>query len=214
MSQTTVTVTRAATADVPAVASVLARAFQHDPVFAWSIPDPDRRRARLPGVFTAFAELYLPHEETYLTADGAGAALWAPTGVDPFAGGPGEAFGERIAEILDEEEAQRCFTVGELFGEHHPAQPWMYLQLIGVEPDHQRRGLGSQLLSSVLARCDATGTPAYLEAGTVDNRRLYERHGFDTIDEITLPDDGPPVWLMWREPATGFGARGNGPVSR
>ncbi len=200
MSQTTVTVTPATPVDVPAVASVLARAFQHDPVFAWSIPDPDRRRARLPAVFTAFAELYLPHEETYLSGDGAGAALWAPTHVDPFDGEPGEAFGKRIADVLDDEESQRCLAVGELFSEHHPAQPSMYLQLIGVAPDHQRRGLGSHLLAPVLARCDATGTPAYLEAATVDNRRLYQRHGFDTIGEITLPENGPPVWLMWREP--------------
>ncbi len=200
MSQTTVALSRATTADLPAVAGVLARAFHDDPVFAWSIPDPDRRRARLPAVFNAFAELYLPHEETYLTTDGAGAALWAPANVDPFDGEPGETFGERIAELLDEEEAQRCLAVGELFSRHHPAQPWMYLQLIGVEPDHQRRGLGSQLLAPVLARCDATGTPAYLEAATVDNRRLYQRHGFGTIDEIALPDDGPAVWLMWRAP--------------
>ena len=200
-SAPTIDIARATAADAPAIAGVLARAFQDDPVFAWSIPDPDRRRARLPAVFTAFTELYLPHEETYLTTDGAGAALWAPTHVDPFDGEPGETFGQRIAALLDEGESQRCLSAGELFAEHHPAQPWMYLQLIGVEPDHQRRGLGSQLLAPVLARCDATGTPAYLEAGTVDNRRLYQRHGFDTIGEIALPDDGPPVWLMWREPA-------------
>ena len=201
MSQTAVSVSHATTVDVSTIASVLAQAFQDDPVFAWSIPDPDRRRAHLPGVFAAFTELYLPYEETYLTEDGAGAALWAPAGVDPFDGEAGEAFGQRMAELLDEDDAERCATVGEVFGAHHPAQPWVYLQLIGVAPDHQRRGVGSRLLAPVLARCDATGTPAYLEAGTVDNRRLYERHGFDTVGEISLPDGGPLVWRMWREPA-------------
>ena len=200
MSETTVAITHATQADVPAVASVLARAFQDDPVFVWSIPDPDRRRECLPAVFAAVAELYLPHDETYLTDDGVGAALWAPARVDPFHGEAGEAFNQRMVELLDEADVERCLTVGEVFAGHHPAQPWMYLQLIGVVPDHQRRGVGSRLMAPVLARCDATGTPAYLEAATADNRRLYERHGFETIGDLTLPDGGPLVWLMWREP--------------
>ena len=200
MSETTVTITHATPADVPAVAGVLARAFQDDPMFVWSIPDPDRRRACLPAMFAAFAELYVPHAETYLTDDGSGAALWAPAGVDPFHGEAGEAFNQRMGELLDEAEAERCLTAEEVFAERHPAQPWMHLHLIGVVPDHQRRGLGSRLMAPVLAQCDATGTPAYLEAATVDNRRLYERHGFATIGDVALPDDGPLVWLMWREP--------------
>ena len=200
MSETTVAITHATPADVPTVASVLARAFQDDPVFRWSIPDADRRRVFLPGVFAAFAELYLPCEETYLTEDGAGTALWAPAHVDPFHGEAGEVFGQRMTELLIEADAERCRTVGKVFAEHQPAQPWVYLQLIGVVPDHQRRGLGSRLLAPVLARCDAAGTPAYLEASSMDNRRLYERHGFATIGEVTLPDGGPLVWLMWREP--------------
>ncbi len=201
MPQTTVAATKATPADVPAVGSVLARAMQDDPVFAWGIPDAGRRRAYLPAVFTAFAELYLPHEETYLTEDGTGAALWAPPHVDAFHGEAGEAFGQQIAATLHRDEAERLSAVGELFARHHPAQPWVYLQLIGVEPDHQGRGLGSGLLAPMLARCDADELPAYLEASTVNNRRLYARHGFATVGEINLPDGGPPVWLMWRDPA-------------
>ena len=196
----TVTVNPARSADVPAMAGALAQAFHDDPVFAWSVPDPARRRARFPALFAAFAEVYLPHRETYISSDGCGAALWAPAGVDPFAGGPGEAFGQRVADLLGDD-AERCLEVGAIFAQHHPGQPWMYLQLIGVVPEQQGRGLGSQLLAPVLQRCDATGTPAYLEASTTDNRRLYERHSFDTIGEITLPSSGPTVWPMWREPA-------------
>lgn len=202
-TQTTAAIDPAETADVPLLAAVLAHAFQDDPVFSWSIPDPTRRRARLPGVFAAFAEAFLPHDETYITADGAGAALWAPAGVDPFAGDPGEAFGQRIAELLDPDETERCNEVGATFAERHPDEPFVYLQLIGVIPDRQGHGLGSRLLQPVLERCDAQGTPAYLEASSPDNRRLYERHGFATTDEITLPDGGPTVWLMWREPTVG-----------
>ena len=42
--------------------------------------------------------------------------------------------------------------------------------------------------------------PAYHEATTPRNRALYERHGYVTLGEFTLPDGGPPLWRMWREP--------------
>jgi hypothetical protein len=47
----------------------------------------------------------------------------------------------------------------------------------------------------------AEGTPAYLEASSARNRALYERHGFEVTEELSLPKGGPPIWLMWREPA-------------
>ena len=46
---TSTDITRATTADVAAVADVLALAFLDDPVFAWCVPDDSRRAAILPG---------------------------------------------------------------------------------------------------------------------------------------------------------------------
>lgn len=46
---------------------------------------------------------------------------------------------------------------------------------------------------------DALGDAAYLEATSPDNRRLYERHGFEVTGEIVVPD-GPTLWAMWRDP--------------
>jgi hypothetical protein len=34
-----------------------------------------------------------------------------------------------------------------------------------------------------------------------ENRRLYERHGFETVG-VLAPAGGPPLWPMWRHPAT------------
>jgi hypothetical protein len=51
----------------------------------------------------------------------------------------------------------------------------------------------------VLQRCDDERLPAYLEASSEDNARLYERLGFARRDEIeVLP--GVRVRPMWREP--------------
>ena len=54
----------------------------------------------------------------------------------------------------------------------------------------------------MLARCDRERMPAYLNAGSWRSRDLYLRHGFQVIEEFSLPDDGPPLWRMWRDPQT------------
>ena len=79
--------------DLPLLADVLARAFQDDPVFAWSIRDPADGRARLPALFETFAEVFLPHDETYLTDDRTSAAVSAPAsvGAHPARGSPSGA---------------------------------------------------------------------------------------------------------------------------
>jgi len=86
-----------------------------------------------------------------------------------------------------------------LIEHEHPREPHWYLPFLGVVVEQQGRGIGSVLLEAVLARCDADGLPAYLEATCEDNRRLYERHGFAVRQQLALPE-GPPLWAMWREP--------------
>ncbi len=199
-TNSTIAIARAVPADAPTLGATLARAFQDDPVFGWIIPDAHRRAACLPAVFAAFAEAYLPHDETYVAGDGAGAALWAPAGTEAVSAEQAEVLGQQLAAVLDEQDLGRAEQVAALLDEHHPAEPCAYLQFMGVVPEHQGRGLGSRLLTTVLQRCDTTGTPAYLEATSVHNRRLYQRHGFATVGEVRLPQ-GPVLSRMWRDAA-------------
>jgi hypothetical protein len=52
---------------------------------------------------------------------------------------------------------------------------------------------------SLLERFDRDAMPAYLEATSEANKRLYLRHGFEETGEIKLPN-GPSMWPMWRTP--------------
>jgi hypothetical protein len=56
-------------------------------------------------------------------------------------------------------------------------------------------------MAPVLERCDRERMPAYLNAGSARSRELYRRHGFEVMEEFSLPDDGPPLWRMWRVPS-------------
>ena len=93
--------------------------------------------------------------------------------------------------------------------QRHPVEPHYYLSVIGTDPRRQGAGVGSALLAPVLQRCDAGQTAAYLECSKESNLSFYARHGFEVIERIELAEEGPPLWLMWRDPVHAGRRRGH-----
>ncbi len=79
-----------------------------------------------------------------------------------------------------------------------PSEPHVHLGPIGVDPDLQGRGIGSQMLSLYCEELDLAGDAGYLETDKSENVRLYERFGFEVRCEAHLL--GVPNWFMWRDP--------------
>lgn len=182
---------RANMRDVPELADVLASAFAEDPVLSWCYPDPARRRRILPALFEASVGATLADETVY-TIEGLAGAICVPPGAtsDP----------EQLAAMVEEvsgDYAPRVFELLALMEAEHPTTPHLYVNFIGTRPEHQSRGIGSALLEHLLEPCDRNAVPAYLEATSEDNRRLYLRHGFRVSSEIRLPG-GPSLWPMHR----------------
>ena len=60
----------------------------------------------------------------------------------------------------------------------------MRLQQFFISPDHQRRGIGTEVLNSLVAIWKATGKPVVLTVlKNNPARRLYERFGFSVVGE-------------------------------
>jgi GNAT superfamily N-acetyltransferase len=189
--------------DIRAAAAVLARAFYDDPVTSWMLPDDaTRRRALLRGFAPLARHHFLPRAGSEIgVRDGtaAAAALWDPPGqrkpslVEQLITAPTMlwAFRSRVSASV---------RVMELMEEHHPEEPHWYLMLIGSDPNVRGAGFGHALMRSRLDRCDAEGVPAYLENSNPNNEAYYLRFGFEIMGEIRLPDGGPAMWPMWRNP--------------
>ena len=200
-TQSPVTVRAARAQDSAVLARVLAEAFYDDPVCIWFVPQHGLRRRRLERFFqlVSVERVALPHGEVRTSDDGAGAALWMPPGSTDTSMLDELRLLPRIVRATGRG-TRRVLRGVAAMDAVHPHEPHWYLPLLGVLPSRQGQGIGSALLRPVLERCDAEGVPAYLEATSPRNRELYLRHGFEVRDVITLPDGGPPLWLMWREP--------------
>jgi len=184
--------------------ALLARAFHDDAMFCAVQPDPDRRRRVLPWFFAAAARLGLREGELHMLDEDAGAAIWLPPGNGRMRAGPivrsglaqvpfrfGPSAFRRFARITGNFDSVREEVVH---------QPYWHLFTLGVEPGHQRRGLGGELIAPVLARADDVGQPCYLETSEEHNVPFYERHGFAVAGGRRDPRGAPPFWPMLRTP--------------
>jgi len=174
---------------------ILAQAFRDDPVLNWTCRNPPS----LAPFFEFTLPIFIPHQLTYLDPGERGAACWL---------GPGErlkwpitfANVMHVLRMSGPPGIYRMLLSGRVTERCHPAIPHYYLFAIGVAPGHKGRGLGSQLISHMLRRCDDEGVPAYLENSNENNLPFYEGHGFTVQRQIRFASSAPPVWLMWREP--------------
>jgi GNAT superfamily N-acetyltransferase len=189
-------------ADIVGASQTMARAFADDPVMSWILPDEAARLARLPRFFAVSMRGVLRHEASELMTLGqqiAGCAVWLPPGTwlpstwRQLAALPGyaRALGSRLTVAS---------VTYRALADAHPAAPHWYLAGLGTDPPLQGTGIGSELMRSRLARCDATGQPAYLESSNERNVPFYQRHGFRVTAELRTPAGGPTLWLMWRDP--------------
>ncbi len=85
--------------------------------------------------------------------------------------------------------------------QHMGKRAFTYVMIVGVDPEHQRQGHGGTLLRALIEESDRSGVPLYLETETEDNQRMYVHYGFQLLSEIALPVVGLPMWELLREPA-------------
>jgi ribosomal protein S18 acetylase RimI-like enzyme len=195
-----VEVRKAANTDAARVVAVLARAFDDDPFVNWMAAQDKRRARRIYDAMALAYRMVANYHEVYTTEGVHGAALWAP---------PGKWQTNLLYQLRLLPQAakvsgwKRMLTVGaglNAVEQKHPEQPHYYLYVLGTDPVDQGKGVGSQLVQPVLEKCDRERMPAYLESSKEKNVPFYERHGFRVVERFQVPNGGPPLWLMWREP--------------
>lgn len=183
------------------IAATLAAAFDDDPMVTYLLPVGLRGRdGRLRNFMRAPASLALRNGSLWTTPDRKAAAAWQP----PNRWKPGPADMLRLAPRTTWAMRTRALLgmrVMQVLEDAHPTEPHWYLEVLGTHPDRQGKGLGRAVVEPVLEMCDRDGLPAYLESSKESNIPYYERFGFKVTGTLDMPDGGPRLWPMWREPA-------------
>ncbi|KAF6805132.1 acetyltransferase [Colletotrichum sojae] len=91
---------------------------------------------------------------------------------------------DRVSPPSANDEAYRMMFVGldqmreRLMG----GKPCVYLHILVVDPKHQRRGVGVQMMTWGMQEAVRLGIPVYLES-SVSGHRLYQKVGFKDVEE-------------------------------
>lgn len=74
----------------------------------------------------------------------------------------------------------------------------LYLDELGVLPEHRRQGIASALLEAGHAWADELGLPCALDTDTDENVRFYERRGYEAIASERVPGSDLVITAMRR----------------
>jgi len=211
-----VEITEAQPADAAELSGLIAMAFHDLPASVWLVPDAAAREGLFPDYFRLYVDLALATGTVYTTPDRTAAALWIPYGADGHDGhdghdsdnghSDGAEYDARLAEVTGTR-VDRFRAFDAQLERHHPTgERHDHLAILAVHPKLQGRGIGSAMLEAhhrVLAGREEP-VAAYLEAASIDSRRLYARHGYrDLLKPIPFPDGVPATTMMypmWRPP--------------
>ncbi len=99
---------------------------------------------------------------------------------------------------LDWRTIRRGLQAGGELLKHAPPTAFTYIRTLGVDPDRQHQGVGTQLLRHAV-HSSPTNWPIYLETAKESNLTFYQRQGLQCIGEFNC--FGVKVWRLLRPSA-------------
>lgn len=139
----------------------------------------------------------------WLTQGNTATSVWIPPNATDFSDEQEASLEPLLVEMFGSG-ASRVLKGVEMFEQAHPRSvPHFYLTLLVTSVEHRGHAYGLRLLDENLRQVEEAGMPSYLEASNPANVPLYMRYGFEVLDSFSLPEGGPEVFTMWRDPKPG-----------
>ena len=185
-------------------ARALRDAFMNDPLFRFIVPDDGERARWLPILAGQLVSVRGAAEESRVWIDPAGkiggvctAGAYPPTWIEDLVLNVNVSLRPRpwepkLGPLM------RISEFSKLWKLMHWKGPHWYVYILGVTPEHQRKGVGRMLMRDLIARAEARGIPLYLETQTESNVPFYRSLGFEVTEHHRPFAEGPGTWGMFR----------------
>ncbi len=188
--------------DIRRGSTVFADAFQQDPVWQKILNNVDEQRVHL--LFESAVRYGLRYGNIYGSSENLeGIAVWVSEKYADFSILRGILSGSAIPTMkLGMKKLLSMQKIFEPFETHRREymkdKPYIYLVIIGIASEFQRRGFGRKLIDAVIKDSKNSGKPIYLETATEDNVKMYEHFGFEVLVKLETPEINLPQWVMFR----------------
>ena len=184
-------------------AEILSSAFMTDPFYNFVFPDAERRARLLPWLSRKLLAYAARYGVIFTDANFQGVSIWlGPNHTDLLPLGIFQTglfvFPFKVSRL----EFKRSTTLAQVSNHLHKqviSTPHYYLQVVGVEPSQQGKGLGRALVQAGLSRADELKVPCYLETYNSDNLRFYSSLGFKVLGSEKASLHAPSAWGLLRD---------------
>lgn len=186
-----------------AASVTLARAFMHDPIQIYTLPDVREREDKSPAHFEVILRYGLKYGEVYTSERAEGVVIWLRSveTVKSHEHAGGSSL-EKLIQILGKEASDRFFSVFDFLEPYHKEdvpEPHVYVFVVGVNPAFQGQGLGKALMETVIDKSQSSNTPVYLETASPATIAFYTKLGFSMVRELTDPGSKIKLWTFRRD---------------
>lgn len=182
----------------PQLVKTMATAFQNDPSLCWMLTDPVNRARRLPRMFEWLYDDHQDHGIILASPSSEVATFWRMPGKVHHHDKINVSAAFRFLHIFGLG-LPRAATVGDAIAAHVPkGEGFLYLRYAAVAPEYQGKGWGGAAIRAGIEQANTLGVPTCLETSKPENVGIYQRMGFNIVDEWDVPRGGPRFCTMVR----------------
>jgi len=191
--------------DIYKAVDSLVQAFYDDDLVCYMFPDEKFRKEFIAWTYERWLRLLMQFKSVFVDEEVQGVAGCIPPSLYPhipfrhiIKAGFLQAFPKLICRNFWR--PLRAYWDNQSRARSEVKEPTWILDILGVHPKSQGKGLGSALVQHLISCANRDGVPAYVITHKEKNIIFYEKNGFKLLNKKYSLPGGPPTCSLFYRP--------------